>query len=308
MKRAPILPKNPLYVASSLQYDEMAVQSFTLNTQNADAWRGLLISGKRPPSLRDCSNVTLGGALELLATGVALRESSDLLKTIANPADAKSPMWRSLMSEWERKNAPGLSGDVHGIRPFEFFRLRTAEDKTSLNFSLFLERFCRSMKQQEFPKTFANALAKIGDEMADNVVQHSGLSVDGFTGMAGYHVQDKRAAFAVIDIGRGILATLKESPRWSHLITAGAALRAVVTQGASSRKDQGEGEGFKQLFGSLVDHNVIIRLRTDDSSLTVADGLTDREGGEMMSPFLAGVQVSVVCAVGAPAKETQISA
>jgi hypothetical protein len=199
-----------------------------------------------------------------------------------------------------------LTGDLHGTRVLEFFRLRTVTDKTSDHFSLFLERFCRSIKQEGFPRNFANALAKVADEMSDNVVQHSANS-DCVTGIAGYHVQDKRAAFSVVDVGRGILARLRDSPRWNHLQNARAALRAIVSQGASSRQNQGAGEGFKQLFGSLIDHNCIIRVRTDDSILTVADGLTDREGGELMSPQLAGVQVSISCAVGVRAREPQIN-
>ena len=72
------------------------------------------------------------------------------------------------------------------------------------------------------------------------------------------------------------------------------------------RIDQGQGAGFRQLFALLVDHNAIIRLRTDDSALIIADGLNEREGGELTSPLLAGVQISVNCAVGKRAAENMI--
>jgi hypothetical protein len=283
------------------------LKPFTLNSQNADAWRGLLISGACGPPIQDCSNVTLAGASELFATGISLEGRSDLFKQIERRANAGDPLWHALLAEWRRQRLSPLTGDIHGTRIFEFFRLRETADKTSDQYSLFLERFCRSMKCVNFPPKFANGLAKIGDEMADNVVQHSSTT-EPFSGIAGYHVAAGRAAFVVVDIGRGILARLRDSPKWSHLENSRAALRAIVSEGASSRVDQGAGEGFKQLFSSLVDHNCLIRLRTDNSVLTVVEGQTDREGGELMSPQLAGVQISIACAVGKPAKEGKVVA
>lgn len=279
---------------------------FLLTTTNADAWRGLLLSGRATPSLADCDGVTLAGALELLATAVALRECSDLFQCLTAVADTGHPLWHELMAEWASRERTELTGDLHGTRRREFFRLRTIEDKTSLGFSLFLERFCRSLKAQDFPKEFANALAQVMDEMADNVLQHSGPIADGFSGIGGYHVEANRAGFAVVDIGCGILSSLNGSSTWKHLSTARDALRAIVAEGASSRTGQGPGEGFKQLFASLIDHNALVRLRSDDSVLIVADGRNEREGGELRSPILRGVQVSVSCATGVRAVESKM--
>jgi hypothetical protein len=281
------------------------LKDFTLNSQNADAWRRLLIAGAATPSIADCSGATLPGVLELFATAVALENTNDLLERIEERAGAADAVWHPLMLEWRRPSLANLTGELHGTRIFEFFRVRAVEDKTSDHFSLFLERFCRSMKCEGFPAKFADALAKVGDEMVDNVVQHSAMTPP-FSGIAGYHVQEGRASFSVADVGRGILATLRDSPKWTHLENARSALRAILSEGASSRVDQGAGEGFKQLFASLVDHNCLIRLRTDDSMLTVAEGLTDREGGELISPQLPGVQVSISFAVRRRAKEFKI--
>ena len=263
------------------------------------------MSGGPPPSIEDCSNVTLPGACELFATAISAEGGTDLFRQIETRADAGDPLWRALTTEWRRERLPHLTGDLHGTRIFEFFRLRETADKTSDHFSLFLERFCRSMKAEGFPRKFASALAKVADEMADNVVQHSSRC-EPFSGIAGYHVCGGRAAFVVVDVGRGILARLRDSPTWRHLENSRAALRAIVREGASSRLHQGAGDGFKQLFTSLLDHNCLIRLRTDDSVLTVAEGETDREGGELVSPQLAGVQVSISCAVGKRATEAEI--
>ena len=191
-------------------YSIQALKDFTLNVQNADAWRRLLLADASSPSLADCSGVTLPGTLELLATAVALEKRSDLLKIIEERAAAGDAVWHPLLSEWQKPKLAKLTGQLHGTRIFEFFRLRAVEDKTSDQFSLFLERFYRSMKHEGFPPAFANALAKVGDEMADNVVQHSAM-IPPFSGIAGYHVQEKRAAFSVVDVGRGILASLSGS-------------------------------------------------------------------------------------------------
>lgn len=285
------------------------MKPFTLTTNNADAWRGLILSGGATPSLSNCSSVTLAGALELLATAVALRDRCDLFEQLTCAADAGNSLWRILIAEWSRDNSFSLSGsDIHGVRKWELFRLRSVEDKTSTGFSLFLERFCRSTKAQEFPKGFASALSAVLDEMADNVIQHSGVQANGFSGIAGYHVEGGRAAFAVTDVGRGVLSTLTDSPEWDHLLTARAALRAIVAKGASSRVGQGPGEGFKQLFASLVDRNALVRLRSDESVLIIADGENSREGGEMRCPILGGFQISVNCATRTRATEAEISA
>lgn len=264
------------------------------------------MSGGSAPTIEQCSSITLPGACELFATAVSAGAGSDLLRQIESRAAVGDPLWRALTAEWRRERAPQLTGDLHGTRVLEFFRLRESADKTSDHFSLFLERFGRSMKAEGFPRKFANALTKVGDEMADNVVQHSSRSGP-FSGIAGYHVSGGRAAFVAVDIGRGILARLRDSPQWCHLDNSRAALRAIVSDGASSRADQGAGEGFNQLFTSLVDHNCLIRLRTGDSVLTVAEGETDREGGELSCPHLPGVQVSISCAVRKRATEAEIS-
>lgn len=164
------------------------------------------------------------------------------------------------------------------------------------------------MRKARFPKTFAEALSKVLGEMADNVVQHSEEMGAVYTGIGGYHVADRESAFAVIDVGRGVLASLNTSQTWKHLKTSRQALRSIVEQRASSRSQQGEGEGFKQLFKALVDRNCLIRLRSGDAVVTITDGADGREGRESGSAVLAGFQVSVCCAIGRAAKEVKIEA
>lgn len=284
------------------------MKRFILNTQNADAWRRLVLSGKVTPVLDGCAGITLAGALELFATALAHRDSCGLFSEIHQASARGHSLWRALLTEWCAQ-APGETAtDIHRGRQLEFFRLRTMKDKNSLNLSYFEQRFSSSMKQEGFPPIFSNALGKVIDEMADNVIQHSGTTDDGFTGIAGYHVQNNCAAFAVTDVVAGLLATLRTSPRWSGLTTSRAAIRAIAIHHASSRQDQGDGEGFKQLFKSLIDHNSLIRIRTDDAALTVGNSLNEREGGEVASPLLRGVQISIACGLrDCRAQESEIT-
>jgi len=282
------------------------VAKFTLDTPNAEAWRSLELAGKPTPSLVDCKSITLGGALELFATATALGNSSRLLGEINRAASSGHPIWRGIVREWRRRRIVNHQADLFGIRSIEFFRIRNTADITGDHFSLLLQRFCRSMRKAGFPKTFAEALSKVLGEMADNVVQHSEERADVFTGMGGYHVANRAAAFTITDVGRGVLASLKASPNWQHLKTSREALRAIVEARASSRAQQGEGEGFKQLFKALVDRNGSIRLRSGNAVVTISDGVDGREAREGGSPSLAGLQVCVCCAAGGRAKEIKI--
>lgn len=279
------------------------MQNLTINTQNVEAWRRLALKGRVPPKLSQFSASTLPGAMEMFATSLALRHQSDLFDEIMQSGLNDDPLWGEICTAWMRNESASVGGDEYGVRVFECFRLRQTEDQTGPQIALFQARLGRSMESRGFPNPFAYAVAGVLAEMTDNVIQHSGRTAEGFTGLAGYYTEDNHVAFAVTDLGRGILARLQDVHEWKHLKSAREALRAVVTQGASSRHGQGSGEGFKQLFQSLSDRNAIIRIRTGDRSLTIADGKNEREGGELGSPVLAGVQVAVSCTLKQRAEE-----
>lgn len=144
-----------------------------------------------------------------------------------------------------------------------------------------------------FSKKFSYAMAGVMAEMSDNIVQHSNGLGEELTGLIAFQLTGEQVSFAVFDIGKGLLASLKSSEDWRHLTSASAAIEAVFRQGASSRVGQGQGEGFRQLFKSLTERNSLIRLRADDSCLSLS-----RENGEdraltSVSVHLSGVHVTV---------------
>jgi hypothetical protein len=277
-----------------------------INSQNADAVRRQLALGKSP-RLSQFNGVTIAGAMELFATAQADRGARYLLDSIYEAARENDQVWLPMTKEWERKTAPTFGKDVFGKRTVEFYRLRTTNDQINECFTVFQRRFVKNLTDNSFPSDFALGLSKVFTEMTDNVVQHSGPADQDFSGLAGFHVGPNYMSFAVTDIGRGALKRLRCSPEWSHLAKASDALHAIVHDSASSRKGQGGGEGFRQLFRTLVDRNVSIRLRTDDAALLISDATHTRQAASVISPALPGFQMSVACALDRPAAEEAIN-
>ena len=244
--------------------------------------------------------------MELFATANSDPRASYVLDSIYEAARENDPLWLPLTTEWERNAAPTFGKNVFGKRTIEFYRLRTTSDQTSECFTIFQHRFVKNLVLNSFPSDFALGLSKVFSEMTDNVVQHSGPPGQNFSGMAGYHIGSNYMSFAVTDIGRGALARLRDSTDWQHLNKASDALHAIVHDSASSRAGHGPGEGFRQLFRTLVDRNVSIRLRTDDAAMRISDATHARQAGSVISPRLPGFQLSVACALDRPAAEKPI--
>lgn len=82
----------------------------------------------------------------------------------------------------------------------------------------YLMGFHAALVQNGYDKSYARALAQSLHEMADNVRQHAGTATDTSPpGMAGWHVANGVAAFAVVDIGRGVKESLLTNRHWAHL-------------------------------------------------------------------------------------------
>ena len=104
--------------------------------------------------------------------------------------------------------------------------------------------------------------------------------------------------FVVADAGRGVLASLRENPEFTHLADCGAALRFAAADGASRHiSESGHGYGIGQLFRALAHHNAELRFRSGDHALRIwgdAPSLT----GQMElfhKAWLDGLTVTVRC-------------
>ena len=285
-------------------------QRMILDSRNADALRRMMINGSSIKGrLEAVTAFTLPGTMEVLASVVDSNHAEALRKEVERHTQnyQQSPVTRAFQG-WYVADSVNLDVDMHGIRRLEFYRLRTRADQTELAYQLYQERFVRSLKRLgDFPPSFARALAGALVEMTDNVVQHSEAEpVTEFTGLAGYHVDQRYMCFAVIDVGQGVLASLRRSAAWKHIQTAERALRAAVCDYASSRPGEPHGDGFRTLFRNLADRNCRLRFRSGNAVLTVEDLGAQREGVFGTSPPLNGLQLSVCCSLAGKAEEQSI--
>lgn len=194
-----------------------------------------------------------------------------------------------------------MSGTAQAVEPFAapaFEVQPTPCGPNAPDYHLFCNRFYKSLVENgQFDPTLAKKLAGALGEMIDNVIQHSGSRRElPARGIMAYTVTAQTMAYAVADVGQGVLASLRTNPTWSGLATASDALKAAVESGASSRHGIA-GTGFKTAIRAIADLSGTLRFRTDNAALTI-DGKSaaGRLGLRSSSPRLPGLQVSIDCA------------
>lgn len=157
----------------------------------------------------------------------------------------------------------------------------------------FLDRFRRSLTERLSLSTpRARGLAGALQEMVDNIIQHAGLG-DRPQGVVAYEVSPGHFWFGVADLGRGVLASLRENPAHQSVSTDVQALRAAVTNGASRRPGPG-GTGFAQLVRALADLEGHLTFRSGSARLLLdGRGIGSRVSTFSNSPQMEGFQLSV---------------
>lgn len=264
-----------------------------------DDIRRKLAQGQRAAVERiEIDGITLSAALELACIGSAWRAAGDALGL-------------SLFDRWCDR-APRLaeaSSAIDGARSthaptfaapeVELHGVRTRDDLLDTRWDLYRQRFNRSLQAHGFSTTIATGLSKAFAEMADNIAQHSPSSDDDpLRGVVGYHVANRWATFAVVDLGRGVLASIRTKPAWSHLTAAADALERTVMEGETRRPDAAKGSGFKQVHKAMVaDLNARLRFRSDDAVLLLGGRGGALAGRRLSNPPLHGFQMSVTCAL-----------
>jgi hypothetical protein len=178
----------------------------------------------------------------------------------------------------------------------ELWRIQSRRDWADDPASLFQARFRRSLEKHGFGKKLSLALSKAMQEMADNIIQHSGSDEEhSAVGLVGYHIEEHWVTYAVADIGRGVLASLETNPKWSTLSGSGDALRAAIYQGASRRVSSPFGTGFSEVQKSLADLNGTLRFRSGNACLTLVGHRAARQATLSTNPYLVGFQLAVTC-------------
>jgi hypothetical protein len=270
-----------------------------LSTQLADDLRAAAEGGPLPAAAADrVSAIPLASALEIVCAWDGWER--------AGRADAAAllPAWARRFPIVARARAALALGRADAVGdwdapPTEVRPVPTRAAISGAEFTTFEQRFKRSLERNGgFAPRLATALSAAFHEMVDNVIQHSGPSdAAPARGIIGYSVGQGTMTFAVADLGRGVLTSLRTNPAWIGLGSSREALVRAIRDRATRRTNVPKGGGFDQVHRALADRNGVLRFRSGDSALTLDGRGQDRQVTTSDSPAMAGFQLSVTCAI-----------
>lgn len=191
-----------------------------------------------------------------------------------------------------------FGGDFHarvGAFPFGSENPIEADDAGWNQWCLHIEN---AAKANGFPADLVAGLMGAMIEMQDNVYVHSGAPD---TGLVAFAVSPSSFELVIADRGAGVLNTLRQNPTYSTLPDSGAALQEAIKTGVSRfPSETGRGQGFTQLYRSLVRDRSEIRFRSGDHSLTLRPGCDPLHGEALLAQVapLEGFAISVFCGGG----------
>ena len=188
----------------------------------------------------------------------------------------------------------------------EFFSISTEDemerdspDSPPKPWELYAIRFSRSAQAAGFSPTVANGLMAALYEMTRNALEHAESPCPA---LVGYQAENDMALFCVVDMGRGVLASLRSCRDYSRLKKHDEAIYTAIQEGTSRHGSRQGGLGFRQVFRALADFNGHLRFRTGDACLEILGTDCGPNRGEFHgAPTLHGLQVSVCCRTCAPA-------
>ena len=212
--------------------------------------------------------LTLGAAIEAACWH---RCGTDDEKTLLNAWMAVSPAMQSAVTVLAGGALPAI-GDEHDSPALEVRRSPSAAElvdvTTETEWIYYLDRFRRSLVSRlGMTARRARSISAGFAEMADNVVQHAKLGA-GQKAVVAYAVSTSFFEFAVGDVGRGVMASLRDNPAHRAIGSETQALVAAVTEGAS-RRPGAAGTGFSELVRAFADIQSDLSFRSGDGRLHV---------------------------------------
>jgi len=244
------------------------------------------------------SGISIGAALELACYKWHCSHSGHV--RWASVIDKLSPNHDILGSAITMLNQRGLTQSplpsLSATPRYEVYPVPLFSQSGELQWTMFQRRFRSSLLANGFGKPTALALSKALAEMVDNVIQHSGPSVQEQSGgIVAYHVEANTMEFAVADIGRGVLASLQTNTSLQHIKDNETALKLAILDRRTSRLNATYGDGFQNVLVAMADMNGLMRFRSGDACLTL-DGRGDaRKIVTGFVPDLIGLQLTVIC-------------
>lgn len=267
-----------------------------LTTQSVDDLRAAAEDGPLAASTAEgVSSIPLASAFELACAWEGSRRA-DIAALLA--------LWAERFPIVARARAALASGrsdvmDDWAAPPAEVRRAPSRAEIGGTEFSMFQLRFKRSIERNGgFAPRLATALSAAFNEMVDNVVQHSGPSdAAPARGIIGYSTCQGAMTFAVADLGRGILESLRTNPVWTTLTSSREALVRAIQDRASRRTNVPKGGGFDRVHRALADRNGLLRFRSGNAALTLDGRGQDRQITCSDSPPMPGFHLSVTCTI-----------
>ena len=126
--------------------------------------------------------------------------------------------------------------------------------------------------------------------------------------LIGYHTQPGVVDLSVMDLGRGVLASLRENPKWAWLSNSREAIMATLEKGATRLTFHATGGGFRQAIKSVVDRNGLMRVASGDGAAIVIAVRQGRQVTGELAPWLPGMRVTLSFSLLGEPKEIPIPA
>ena len=179
--------------------------------------------------------------------GLALSEIRSVIGLRAN-GDQKSP-----------------SGSM-APQKFEFIALEGENSTVNKDWDEYLLRFRQSAKSVGFSMNEAVALAASLGEMTDNATVHSkSPSI-----LVGYQAIEGVALCCIVDVGIGVLDSLKSHEAYGNLSQHKDAIRIALQQGESCLGPKsGGGNGFNNVFKALAATWGTLRFRSGEGRVSM---------------------------------------
>lgn len=176
---------------------------------------------------------------------------------------------------------------------FEFIVVLGEPEVTSDRWFEFASRLRLSAKAIGFSMTEATDFGAAVQEMADNAVLHSSTSVGA---LIGYRAIEESIVCTIADVGVGVLASLRTSPRYKHLKLHSEAIRTALKEGESRLIDRPGGFGFNEVFKTMAKHRGTVRFRSGEAAVSL-DGQDDFTDISLVHSvdFRPGFQVTICC-------------
>lgn len=272
-----------------------------IDTRKVSQMRTAFAGGRHDlikPLLID-AGVSLGAAIEIAAwlntRGAADPRGTELLTGLGQ----RHPILRAAIEFL--KTPSGLSRAFAGTFGTAEIRCVSRLDADEKSWWEFLSRFSTACEDAGIHRRYSKALAHAFHEMADNVYQHAVLNGAPLPpAVAAWHVTGGIASFVVLDLGRGVRASLHDNPQWAELDDDAISLRKVVCEQATRKGFNQNGDGYRTVVKNFVDRNGCLSLRSGVGELHASGDMSNSHLRLGRFPHFEGTRVAAWCAPAKP--------